>query len=526
MDSAALDSPEDPIEAFRTKRDQIRSEMGGSAKLAQLSELGRLNVRERFDLLLDPGSFREVGTFAHSDRVADSAATPGDGKIGGHGLIAGRPVTVVGDDFTVKRGTSSVIGSSKLKRLYEQATTAGNPYIYLGETGGARIPDTMGSDGFTRLAAFPEFGVRPRRIPLVSAILGESFGGSSFISALSDFVVQVRGSCLAVTSPRVIEIATGESITLDELGGVEVHSRHTGQIDRQAGTEAEAIEAIQTFLSFLPSSVDHRNISLDSTASDAEGEFERSTRIATAVPASRRRAYDGRQLAALILDEAVFEIRPLVGRGLITGFSRLDGHTVGVVASQPMFQAGALDVQACLKATRLIRICDTFAIPMVFIQDTPGFLVGRNVEHARLLHSAMQLHQALVSSVTPKMTVVIRKAFGLAHHVMNGALMGSDLLVAWPGAEIGFMDPEVGANVVHSRTLAAEPTPTRNALHSELAAAMAHSTSPYGAAGSMTIDEIIDPAETRSVLRDRISRLADRRIPPPEARPLSYWPTC
>lgn len=500
--------------------------MGGTAKLDQLSEMGRLNVRERIELLLDPGSFAEVGTFSHSDREGDAAATPGDGKVGGHGLIDGRPATVAGDDFTVKRGTSSVIGSVKLKRLYEQATTAGNPYVYFGETGGARIPDTMGSEGFTRLAAFPEFGVRPRRIPVVSAIVGESFGGSSFISALSDFVVQVSGSCLAVTSPRVIEIATGENISLDELGGVDVHSRHTGQIDRQAESEAEAIEVIRTFLSYLPSSVDHRNIPVDAAVCSAEEERERSENIASVVPESRRRAYDGRRLASLVFDEAVFEIRPLVGRGLITGFSRLDGHTVGVVASQPMFQAGALDVQACLKATRLIRICDTFAIPMVFVQDTPGFLVGRQVEHARLLHAAMQFHQALVSSVTPKMTVVVRKAFGLAHQVMNGALMGSDLLVAWPGAEIGFMDPEVGANVVHSRTLATEPAQTRAALHADLAAAMAHSTSPYGAAGLMTIDEIIEPAHTRSVLRERMSRLANRRIPPPEARPLSYWPTC
>lgn len=526
-DSAMPDAAmTDPTAVLISRRDRIRTEMGGLNKLAQLVVQGRWSIRERIDHLMDPGSFEELGTFSHSERREDSPTTPGDGKIGGHGTVDGRPVTVCGDDFSVKRGTSALIGSAKLKRLFEQAVTAGNPFVYFGETGGARIPDTMGSVGFTRLAAFPEFEVRPRPIPVATAILGESFGGSSFVSAFSDFVVQVRGSCLAVTSPRVIEMAIGETITNEELGGVDVHSRITGQIDRQAEDEVEAVDLIKKFLSYLPSSVNHPPLQGEAAQFDPATEARRASEVASLVPARRRRAYDMRQVLERIFDEPVFEIRPLIGRGLITGFSRLDDRTVGVVASQPMFQAGALDVQACLKATRLLRLCDTFAIPVVFLQDTPGFLVGRDVEHGKMLHAAIQLHQALVSSVTPKVTVVVRKAFGLAHQVLNGALMGSDLLVAWPQAEIGFMDPEVGANVVHARTIAAADPDDRADLHRQLAEAMADATNPYAAAGVMTIDEVIEPSATRSVLRSRLARLAGRSIPPASSRPLAYWPTC
>lgn len=512
---------DDVIQEFRIRRERITQEMGGPGKVADAREAGRPTIRDRIDMVLDPGSFEELGTFSHSERQEDAESTPGDGKIGGHGTIDGRPVTVVGDDFTVKRGTSSIVGSRKLARLYQQATTAGNPYIYFGETGGARIPDTMGSVGFTRLAAFPEFGVRPRRIPVVTAIVGESFGGSSFISALSDFVVQVRGTCLAVTSPRVVEVATGEAITMEELGGVDVHARVTGQIDRWAETEDEAAALIQRFLAYLPSSADHPPVRSEHRL--AVGPL---SNLADLVPARRRRAYDMRAVLGHVFDDDVFELRPLVGRGLITGLSRLDGHPVGVIASQPMFQAGSLDPQACVKATKLLRLCDTFALPVVFLQDTPGFLVGRQVEHGRLLHAAMQLHQALLSSVTPKLTVVLRKAYGLAHQVLNGALMGSDLLVAWPGAEISFMDPDVGANVVHARTLAAAPPDQREELRGRLVDAMSHNTAPYGAAGVMTIDEIIEPAATRMVLASRLAQLVARPIPPAAARPLSYWPTC
>jgi acetyl-CoA carboxylase carboxyltransferase component len=242
---------QDTLEEFRVRRDRIRADMGGPEKVAALHEDGRMTIRDRIDALLDPGTFVELGTFSHSNRVPDRPATPGDGKIGGHGLLGGRPVTVVGDDVTVKRASSSLIGSRKLDRLFEQALTAGNPFVYLGETGGARIPDTMGAEGFTSLPPMPAFGQRRRRIPHATAILGESFGGSSFQAAISDFVVQVKGSCLAVTSPRVVEIATGEKITMEELGGTEVHSRRTGLIDLAVDTEQEALDAIRRVFFFL-----------------------------------------------------------------------------------------------------------------------------------------------------------------------------------------------------------------------------------------------------------------------------------
>jgi len=501
------------VDQLLRERERIRSELGGSERVAALRGAARPNVRERIDALLDSGSFREVGTFARSANDADADATPGDGKIGGHGLIDGCPVTVVGDDITVKRGSSSPIGSRKLARIFEQALAGGQPFVYLGETGGARIPDSLGSTSFSELPPFPALIGRRRRIPMATAIVGESFGGSSFVAALSDFVVQVRGSCMAVTSPHVIEMATGEPITMDDLGGVDVGARITGQIDLSAETEAEALQAVRTFLGYLPSAAGEPPPRHPATIP-----IEDDPEIAGVVPERRSRAYDMRRLLAHVLDDGeLFELKPLYGRGLVTGLGRLDGHPVGVIASQPKFEAGALTPAACDKATRLVLLCDAFRLPLVMLQDTPGFMVGRAVEHERVLGKAMMFAQALLGAGVPKLGVVLRKAFGLAFFSMGGPQMGMDFLAAWPGAEIGFMDPRVGANV-----LAAGAAPEAVA---DLADRIAAGTDPMGPAGIMAIDDVIAPAETRRVLAEQLARVtrADARTKP---GPLSNWPTC
>src|SRR4051812_9588366 len=227
--------------------------MGGADKLSRLRAEGDKTIRQHIDGILDPGSFRELGTFSRSIRAEDRQRTPGDGKIGGHGTIDGRPVGGFGDDITVLRGSSSIVGTRKEHRLYERAVAMGNPIVHFGETGGARIPDTMGSEGISEAGDLFTMAARHHQVPMATAIVGQSFGGSSFLSALSDFVVMTRGSCLAVTSPRVFEVATGEGITFEEGGGVHVHARHTGQIDLAVETDAEAYAAIRRWLSYLPS---------------------------------------------------------------------------------------------------------------------------------------------------------------------------------------------------------------------------------------------------------------------------------
>lgn len=494
---------------FQALRKQVRTELGGQEKVDAIHSRGEQTVRERIDALVDEGSFREIGTFARSLRVEDRERTPGDGKIGGHARIDGRPVTIVGDDITVKRATSSVVGATKAWRILDQALAAGQPFVYLGETGGARLPDAIGAEGFSALR-IPWPNARRRRVPMATAIVGQSFGGSSFIAASSDLVVQVRGSTLAVTSPRVVEVATGESVDFEELGGVDVHDRQTGQIDRAAETDAEALDLIRRWLAYLPSNAWTRPPRAARFAAEYDPE------LAALVPKRRNRGYDIRRVLERVLDpNTLFELQPAYGRGVLCGLGRVDGHAVGVVANQPKFVGGTLGPDECLKITRLLVLCDAFSLPVVILQDCPGIFVGRQVEHARLLHRVIRLIQALTDSVTPKLTVVLRKAYGAAFFALGGSQMGSDSLWAWPDAEIGFMEPEIGANVLFGQ----EAT-------DEHIAELARSTSVLDAAAAMSIDEVIDPGETRQLLAARLGDLEHRPHVPPEQRPLAWWPMC
>jgi acetyl-CoA carboxylase carboxyltransferase component len=419
------------VEAMRARRDEVRAELGGPAKVERVHAAGRRTIREHIDAFLDAGSFEELGTFSRSANPADAANSPGDGKIGGHGRVDGRPVTVYGDDVTVMRGSSSLVGSRKIERLTSHAISAGNPIVHFGQTGGARIPDTLGTEGFLEVTPKPSASLRRRRVPMATIIVGESFGGSSFASAHSDFVVQVRGTCLAVTSPRVFEVATGEVISFEDLGGVEVHARVTGQIDQFADTDDEACALVRRWLSYLPP-----NAWTPPERIGGGGAIEPDPELYRLVPENRRRGYDMRRLLARLVDGGDFlEIRPLMGRSLICAFARLDGWPVGVIASQPVQQAGVLGPDACDKAAKLIMLCDAFGLPLVFLQDVPGFLVGKQVEHAKILHKAIMFQQALHLAEVPKLTVVLRKAFGLAYFSLAGSDQGADLVLAWPGTE-------------------------------------------------------------------------------------------
>lgn len=508
---------DDPIRARRDRAGRLRRELGGAEAVARLHARGERTVREHIDGLLDPGSFAELGTFAHSMRSEDRATTPGDGKIGGFGRIEGRPVAVAGDDITVKRGSTAVVGSRKVDRLLQSAIDRGFPFVYFGQTGGARVPDIMSAEGFAELSSMMEIAQRNHRVPVATAIVGQSFGASSFTAAMSDFVVQVRGSCLAVTSPRVVEVATGEQVSFEDLGGAEVHAGRTGMIDLAVDSDDEAYAAIRRFLSYLPPNA---WTPAPRTPQQGVGPIEDDDGLPVLIPTARSRAYDMRKALARVADPgSLFEIRPGMGRGLWTGFARIDGWPVALMASNPMFNAGTLDPAACEKGIRLLVLCDSFNIPVVFLQDVPGFLVGRQVEHSRLLYRAIRFYEALLLCSAPVISIVVRKAFGLAWQSLGGLPFLIDALYAWPGAEIGFMDPAVGVNVLYGDRLSAEEKAAR-------AAEMAAVTSPYGAAGVMQIDEVIDPAATRAVLARDLALLAGRPVPPLGERPLRTWPTC
>jgi acetyl-CoA carboxylase carboxyltransferase component len=499
---------------LRERAERIRRDMGGPARIAALHEAGRWTAREHVEALLDERSFRELGTFARSIRPEDSATTPGDGKIGGRGMVEGRGVAIVADDVTVKRASTSIVGARKMKRIFDMAVRDGVPLLFVGETGGARVPDIMGGEGFSEMPPPAYIGRRRRRVPLVTLIVGESFGNSSFVAATSDLTIQVRGTCLAITSPRVLEMATGEDLTMDALGGPDVHARVTGQIDLVADDPAHAAQLARRFLSYLPSNADApppRTAPVPPPPGD----------LVDLVPENRRRAWDMRKLVAGICDaDSTLELQPEFGRSVVTTLGRIEGRPVGVVGSQPMQQAGVLGPAACDKATRFICLCDAFGIPLVFLHDTPGFMVGRDVEHRGLLHKAMMMWQAVAMASVPRLAVIVRKSYGVADFAMSGVGMDSDLLCAWPTAEVSFMDPETAANILVSPDAA-----DRVADRARIAVEMAADIGPYGPAGTMQVDEVIEPNATRAVLAAALADADGRTLVPAAQRPLSMWPT-
>jgi acetyl-CoA carboxylase carboxyltransferase component len=510
------------VEDFRHRRDVVRVEMGGTARIAALRADGKLTARERIAAFVDAGSFEEVGTFATSETPGDRGSTPGDGTIAGHATLGGAPISLAADDITVKRASSSVISQKRSHRVYEQALLSGNPFVYFAERGGARIPDSLGSEGFAKVGgAPPTLGMRRRRIPYVTAVLGDSFGGSTITALGSDLTIQLDGTCMAMTSPGVIEIATGQQVTNEELGGSAVHDRRTGMIDRVAADEAHAFALAAEFLSYLPPNAWTPPAVVPLAAEPAPDHT-----LVDLVPVSRRRTYDMAAVLRRLTDDGTwFELRAGTGRGLITALGRLGGQTVGIVASQPRFEGGVLTPKACDKATRLLCLCDAFSIPVVFLLDTPGFLVGTDVEHDGLVPKAVLFQQALAHLAVPKLTVVLRKAFGLAFFSLAGSPDVADLVLAWPGAEIGFMDPQVGANVLYRQELQALPEEERAAELQRRAAGLAAATDPYAPAGIMRLDEIIDPADTRVALVRALRRHAGRPFSPGCERPLAAWPT-
>jgi acetyl-CoA carboxylase carboxyltransferase component len=517
----------DPVSDFLVQREIIRTELGGTDKIERLRSKGRRTIRDLIDALVDKDSFLELGTFVRSEEKSDRHKTPGDGLIGGLASIDGRPVVVGGNDETVKGGADGRNGQRKLRKLYYQALNGRQPLVVFAAAGGARIPDILGSEAMTmgsgtgRDGALDWLATRARRVPIVTAIVGRSYGQSSFVAALSDIVIQMSGTVLAVTSPRVIEVATSEPVTEEELGGRAVQEGITGQIDLGVDTEDDAIAAIQKVLSFLPSNCSE----LPPRTAPADDPPRTDDRFSKLVPLDRRRAYDMRKDVRCLSDQGeYFELRPMSGRSTLTGFIRMSGRSVGVIASQPMQMGGVLTPEACDKMVRFICLCDAFNIPIITLADSPGFLVGTRVEHDRMLFKGMMVQQVLSNSQVPRLTVILRKAYGLALFALSGANTGAAAVLAWPGAEISFMDPDVGANVLYGQELAKLDDDARAAETERHANYLRKGTSPIEGAVHMGIDEVIDPAETGHVLREMLVRLDGSFEPGTSA--LRGWPTC
>jgi acetyl-CoA carboxylase carboxyltransferase component len=487
----------DRSDDFEATREAARREMGGPEKVSALEASGRRTARAFIDEFFDAGSFVELGTLAgmHADAPPTAA---GDGRVTGHATLDGAPVGVIVDDVTVKRASSTALNARKADRVVHLAKRAGMPVLVVGEAGGARLPETLRGDVFASEPIYPWL-FDADRPPLVTAIVGDSYGGSSFIAAMADVCVMTRGSVLAITSPRVVGMATGQEVTPEELGGADVLATNTDLVDIVVENDAELDGVLRTVLACFtqPRLAGERPVPID---------------LRTAVPAEHSKVYDVRVVIDAIVDVDSFrELGAPRGKSIVTGLARVDGRVVGVVASQPRHEAGALSPAACEKAARLTRLCDRFGFPIVSLVDTPGFQVGVHVEHTGMLRRAMELIAVNTRVRVPVVTVVLRKAFGLAFFAMFSPDHGGDVVLAWPRAQIGFMAPVAAANVLYGDELADASPAAQRAHLAERAEELGASASALDVAAAMGVDEIVTEAETVDAIRRALALLTDRR---------------
>lgn len=506
----------DALQQEHARRTEAALAMGGPDKLAKRAADGLLNARERLARLFDPGTFEEIGLFAVSHRPQDRDRSPADGKICGYGRIEGRPAASIANDLTVFGASSSHTNVKKMGHVKRVATQNGMPIVFLGESSGARMPDVMGAEGMGSLGGDPTQYLRLRETPWVSAILGPCFGSSAWYACLSDFTVMRKGATMAVSSPRVTSLAINQAVDPEELGGWKLHSETTGQVDLVVETDAEAIDAIKRFLSYLPS---HQN-EPPPVAPVPAGSDDGARTLPDIVPEARNKVYDVRRVIRAIADrDSYFPLKDRFGMSAATALIRLGGRSVGVLASNPMFKAGALDADACDKAIDFLVLCDSYNIPVVILVDTPGFLIGVEGERKKAPGKIMNFMQALQGCSVPKLSVVLRKTYGQAFLNMGGG-RNSDETAAWFTAEVSFMDPAVGVNVVYGVTRESDP-----ARFQELHAMLARGTSAYDFAGVFGAQAVIDPCDTRAWLIRMLDVHGRRLARGVGKHALANWPT-
>ena len=476
--------------AEHSRRTKRALAMGGEAKLAERRAAGLLNARERIDRLVDAGSFLESGLFAASVVEAARERSPADGKIVGYARIDGRDVAVVSNDFTVMGASSSATNGKKIGHMKRTATARGLPLIFLGESSGARMPDTMGARGMgTMLGNDPTQYMRTRETPWAGAVLGYCYGSSTWYTGFCDFSVMRKGAIMAVSSPRLVSLAVKESIDPEEIGGWKLHSEGTGLVDMVVDTDEEALEAIKRFLSYMPS---HHN-EAPPVVAVPEGSGEGIAKILDLVPVNRTQVYDVRKVIRMIVDkDSYFEMKPRFGKVAVTALTRLDGRTVGIIANNPMHKGGALDTDACEKITSFIVMCDSFNIPLVLLVDTPGFIIGLDAERKRAPGKIMNFMAALQLVTVPKISIILRKSYGQAYLNMGGG-RNSDEVAAWPTAEVSFMTPSFAVNIVHGLSPGDEG-------YEERLAEMEKNNSVYDIASIYSVQNVILPHETREYL--------------------------
>ena len=513
----------DVTEEFAARIDELRRrrarhlEMGGEERIARQHQRGKLTVRERLDLLFDAGSFVEFGLLAHQqpmrgNQVAEPEKTPADGVVTGHGLVDGRQVWVIAYDFTVMAGSMGAVGEQyKCARVREMALRYRKPIVWLLDSAGARIQEAAGSTFAGSGHLFADQVTMSGVVPQVAAMMGPCAAGTAYIPGLSDFVPMVKAtSSMSLGGARLVKAATGEDVTDHDMGGSQVHCYESGVGDNEVADDAECLAAVRRFLSYLPSS----NLEEPPVVPTDDPPDRLVEGLDRLVPTNPRAAYDMRRVIRLIADrDSWFEIKPTWARNLVVGFARVGGHAVGVVANQPMQKGGILDSDAADKAARFIRMCDAFNVPLVYLVDVPGFLVGSSVEKTGIIRHGAKMLYATSEATVPKVTVVMRKAYGAGYFVMCGRGYEPDLLVAWPTAEISVMGPEGAVNIIFNKQVEAAEDPV--ATRARLVQQIRETINPYIAAGWAMIDDVIEPAQTRQAIARGLEQARGKRVDRP-----------
>ncbi len=498
------------------KRREKALQMGGPEKLAKRREQGVLNARERIDYLADPGSFTESGLLARSNRAEAREKTPADGKVTGFCRIEGRSVAIASNDFTVLGASSAVTNQKKFRHIKEIATKRGMPLVFIGESTGARMPDRMGASGRAIIGQDPYEYRRLRETPWAAAQLGDCYGSSTWYACMSDFVVMRKGATMAVASSRVTSLAINQPIDREELGGWKLLTGTSGLVDLATDTDEEALDAVKTFLSYLPG---HHNepppvhpVPEDSKTTARD--------VLSLMPEERTRVYDMRKIITALADAgSTFELKARYGKAVVTSLIRLDGHPVGVIANNPMFKGGAIDADACNKATAFMVLCDSFNIPLVMLVDVPGFLVGIDGERKGAPGRIINWMNALSLMTVPKITVIVRKSYGQAYLNMGGG-RNSDVTAVWPTADLGFMDVELGVNVVYGINRDDNPREFDKRV-----AELARDSEAWDLAELYETQDVIDPRETRDWLITMLDVHRQRLTGGVGEHLLRAWPT-
>jgi acetyl-CoA carboxylase carboxyltransferase component len=483
---------------------------GGKQRIEQQHAKGKLTARERIDLVLDEGSFTELDAFVlarPTELIPDEERVMGDGVVTGFGRIDGRNVYVFSQDFTVFGGSLAEAHAQKICKVMDLAVRNGAPIVGLNDSGGARI-----QEGVVSLGGYADIFLRnvlaSGVVPQISAIMGPCAGGAVYSPAITDFVVMVRDtSYMFVTGPNVVKTVTHEDVTLDELGGADVHAHKSGVAHFEADDEVSCAALIRRLVGFLPSN----NLDPAPVIGTDDPPDREDPELDGIVPDVPTKPYDMKEAIRHIVDDGDFlEVHEGWALNIICGFARLDGRSIGIVAQQPMVLAGVLDIDASIKAARFVRFCDAFNIPILTLVDVPGFLPGTTQEHGGIIRNGAKLLYAYAEATVPKLTVITRKAYGGAYDVMSSKHIRGDYNVAWPTAEIAVMGPEGAVNVIHRDEIAtaADPEARRKQLVEEYVQRFAN---PYVAAARGYLDDVIEPRETRRKLIAALRSLAGKR---------------